>query len=74
VRYIAFNNLLKNPYDKGDSTMFINEKMSSFLLYKAPMIRRGVRIDGKCDYLVTIVKDYSGKLVFDLTIMSKKKT
>jgi hypothetical protein len=50
VRYIAFNNLLKNPYDKGDSTMFINEKMSFFLLYKAPMIRRGVRSDGKCDY------------------------
>jgi len=24
--------------------------------------------------LVTIVKDYSGKLVFDLTIMSKKET
>jgi hypothetical protein len=50
VRYIAFNNLLKNPYDKGDSTMFINEKVSSILLYKAPMIRRGVRSDGKCDY------------------------
>jgi hypothetical protein len=48
VRYIEFNNdLLKNPYDKGDSTMFINEKMSSVLLYKAPMIRRGVRSDGK---------------------------
>jgi hypothetical protein len=24
--------------------------------------------------LVTIVKDYSGKLVFDLTIMSKNET
>ena len=24
--------------------------------------------------LVTIIKDYSGKLVFDLTIMSKKET
>ena len=24
--------------------------------------------------LVTIVKDYSGKLAFDLTIMSKKET
>ena len=50
MRYIAFNNLLKNTYDKGDSTMFINEKMSSVLLYKDPMIRRGVRSDGKCDY------------------------
>ena len=24
--------------------------------------------------LITIVKDYGGKLVFDLTIMSKKET
>jgi hypothetical protein len=74
VRYIAFNNLLKNPYDRGDSIMFINEKMSYLLLYKSPMIRRGVRSDGKCYYLVTIVKDYSGKLVFDLRIMSKNET
>jgi hypothetical protein len=65
---------LKNPYDKGDSTMFINENMSSVLLYKNPMIRRGVGSDGKCDYFGYIVKDYSGKLVFDLAIISKKET
>ena len=50
VRYIAFNNLLKNTYDKGDSTMFINENMSFVLLYKAPMIRTRMMSDGKCDY------------------------